>query len=64
MKKGFRLGAVTTADVLDAQRRYFQANTDLKMSRYDYIINRTRLLRVSGTANGHEIGLMNQWLQY
>jgi outer membrane protein len=63
MEKGFRLGAVTTAEVLDAQRNYFQANGDLKLSRYDYIINRSRLLRVSGTANEYEIDLMNQWLQ-
>jgi outer membrane protein len=62
MRKGYQLGAVTIADVLDAQSGRFIARRDLNRSRYDYVINRTRLLRVSGVVNEQELEVMNQWL--
>lgn len=62
MRRGFELGAVTISDVLDAQSNRFLAQRDLDRSRYDYVINRTRLLRISGTVNESELEVMNQWL--
>lgn len=62
MDKGFKLGAVTSADVLDAKRGYFQSLRDRNASRYDYILNRMRLLRISGLASEAELLQMNSWL--
>lgn len=64
MRRGFELGATTISDVLDAQSNRFMAQRDLNRSRYDYVINRTRLLRVSGTVNEQELEVMNQWLAH
>lgn len=62
MRRGFKLGAVTIADLLDAQSDRYLAQRDLNRARYDYIINRTRLLRVAGVVNEQELQAMNQWL--
>ena len=37
---GFQVGTRTSVDVLNAERRVFEARRDLAFSRYDYIINR------------------------
>ncbi len=62
MLKGFTLGAVTSADVLDAQRNVFRTRKDLDQARYGYILNRTRLLKASGMVTPHELEQINQWL--
>ena len=62
MVKGFKLGAVTSADVLDAQRNKFRIRNDLNQARYGYVLNRTRLLKVSGLISQHELEQINQWL--
>ena len=62
MQKGFSLGAVTSADVLDAQRNVFRTRRDLNQARYGYVLNRTRLLKVSGMVTEHELAQINQWL--
>jgi outer membrane protein len=62
MLKGFTLGAVTSADVLDAQRNVFRTRRDLDQARYGYILNRTRLLKASGMVAPHELVQINKWL--
>mgnify|MGYP003384044858 CR=1 FL=1 len=62
MLKGFTLGAVTSADVLDAQRNVFRTRKELDQARYGYILNRTRLLKASGMVTPHELEQINQWL--
>ncbi|MBL4606983.1 MAG: TolC family outer membrane protein [Pseudomonadales bacterium] len=62
MVEGFKLGAVTSADVLDAQRNVFHSRTALNHARYAYVLNRTRLLKVSGLITEQEIEKINQWL--
>ncbi|MBV1927902.1 MAG: TolC family outer membrane protein [Gammaproteobacteria bacterium] len=62
MLKGFTLGAVTSADVLDAQHNVFRTRRDLDQARYGYVLNRTRLLKASGMVTPHELVQMNQWL--
>ena len=62
MEKGFKLGAVTSADVLDAQRNKFRTRNDLNQARYGYVLSRTRLLKVSGLISQYELEQINQWL--
>jgi|AZIJ01.1.fsa_nt_gi outer membrane protein len=62
MLKGFTLGAVTSADVLDAQRNVFRTRRDLDQARYGYVLNRTRLLKASGMVSPHELVQINEWL--
>ena len=62
MRRGFELGAVTIADLLDAQSDRYLTQRDLNRARYDYIVHRTRLLRVAGVVNEQELKILNQWL--
>ena len=62
MLKGFTLGAVTSADVLDAQRNVFRTRRDLDQARYGYVLNRTRLLKASGMVSANELTQINKWL--
>jgi outer membrane protein TolC len=49
-------------DVLNAERRVFEARRDLAFSRYDYIINRLTLKQAAGTLSEADIELINGWL--
>jgi outer membrane protein len=62
MEKGFKLGAVTSVDVLDAQRKEFRALNDLSQAKYGYVMERVRLLKISGLMDKHALVQINQWL--
>jgi outer membrane protein TolC len=49
-------------DVLNAERRVFEARRDLAFSRYDYIVNRLDLKQAAGTLAETDIELVNSWL--
>jgi outer membrane protein len=59
---GFQVGTRTSVDVLNAERRVFEARRDLAFSRYDYIINRLTLKQAAGTLSEADIELVNSWL--
>jgi len=59
---GFQVGTRTSVDVLNAERRVFEARRDLAFSRYDYIINRLALKQAAGTLSEADIELINSWL--
>jgi len=63
MQKGFKYAVVDSSDLFDAQRIFSQANRDLYQSKYEYILNRTKLIHLGGMINHHEIELINQWLE-
>ena len=56
------MGTRTSVDVLNADRRVFEARRDLAVSRYDYIINRLTLKQAAGTLSEDDIELVNSWL--
>ena len=62
MEKGFKLGAVTSVDVLDAQRQEFRALNDLSQAKYGYVMERARLLKISGLMDRPTLVQINQWL--
>lgn len=47
--EGYKAGLNTLLPVLDAQRDLYLAKRDYAQSRYDYLINRLKLLQASGT---------------
>ncbi len=59
---GFQVGTRTSVDVLNAERRVFEARRDLAFSRYDYIINRLILKQAAGTLSEADIEQVNSWL--
>lgn len=59
---GFQVGTRTSVDVLNAERRVFEARRDLAFSRYDYIINRLTLKQAAGTLSEGDIEQINTWL--
>lgn len=59
---GFDVGTRTIVDVLNAERDLLRAIRDLAISRYDYIVNRLRLLRAAGLISADEVRTINEWL--
>jgi len=59
---GFQVGTRTSVDVLNAERRVFEARRDLAFSRYDYIINRLTLKQAAGTLSETDVEQVNSWL--
>ncbi|NCF28321.1 MAG: TolC family outer membrane protein [Gammaproteobacteria bacterium] len=59
---GFQVGTRTSVDVLNAERRLFEARRDLAFSRYDYIVNRLTLKQAAGTLSETDVEQVNSWL--
>jgi outer membrane protein len=62
IEAGFQVGTRTSVDVLNAERRLFEARRDLAFSRYDYIINRLNLKQAAGTLSESDVEQVNSWL--
>lgn len=61
---GFDVGTRTVVEVLNAERDLLRAERDLSLSRYDYILNRLRLLQAAGRITGlREMEAINAWLR-
>jgi outer membrane protein len=63
MESGFKYGAKTTFDVLNAQQGEFQARRDLAQAKYSYIKNKMRFLRAVGLISEENMVEVNNWLQ-
>ena len=58
---GYEVGTRNTVDLLDAQKRLFQAQRDYASSRYEYIISMLRLKASVGTLSPEDlINISNQ----
>ena len=60
---GYEVGTRTTVDVLDARRRLYSAQTNLAISKYDYLKNIIRLKQAAGTLSREDLTQINNWLQ-
>ena len=60
---GYDVGTRTTVDVLDARRRLYSAQTNLAISKYDYLKNIVRLKQAAGTLSKEDLIQINNWLQ-
>jgi len=63
MQEGFRLGVVTSVDVLNALRDQFQAERDLQQARYEHIKNLLFLKREAGTLTAEDMIEVGNWLE-
>ena len=52
---GYKVGTRNTVDLLDAQKRLFQAQRDYASSRYEYIISMLRLKASVGSLNPNDL---------
>ncbi len=59
---GYKVGARTSLDVLNAQQQYFSAKRDLLESRYLYLINTLKLKSATGTLEVSDVEYINQQL--
>lgn len=62
MDKGFKVGAVTTTDVLNAIRQSFSAKRDLQQAKYNYIKHKLSLEKTAGSLDMNDIEQINSWL--
>jgi len=60
---GFEVGTRTTVDVLDAQRRLLDAETNYARSKYDYILGIIQLKQAAGTLSREDLAEINGWLK-
>ena len=60
---GYDVGTRTTVDVLDARKRLYLAQTNLAISKYDYLKNIVRLKQAAGTLSKEDLIQINNWLQ-
>ncbi len=60
---GLRVGIRNTADVLNAQRHYYEAVRDYNKARYDYIIGTLALKQVVGSLTVTDILELDGHLQ-
>ena len=60
---GYEVGTRTTVDVLEARRRLYSAQTNLAISKYDYLKNIVRLKQAAGTLSREDLVQINNWLQ-
>ena len=60
---GYEVGTRTTVDVLEARRRLYSAQTNLAISKYDYLKNIVRLKQAAGTLSREDLIQINNWLQ-
>jgi len=60
---GYDVGTRTTVDVLDARKRLYLAQTNLAISKYDYLKNIVRLKQAAGTLSKEDLTQINNWLQ-
>lgn len=61
IKKGFKAGIRTNADVFDAKREIFKAKRDYLADKYSYTINYLQLKNLTGSLNRDELLNINKW---
>jgi len=61
-RDGYVSGASSSLDVLDAERRLFQAQRQYSQARYDYILNSLRLKLAVGQIQEADLIAINRWL--
>ncbi len=60
---GYEVGTRNVVDVLQSQRVLFNARRDYANSRFDYVVNRMRLLQSAGLLNPGHVEELNRWLE-
>lgn len=61
---GFDVGTRTSVDVLNARRDLFQAQTNFRAARYEYLLNVVRLKQAAGTLTLADLQEINRWLTH
>lgn len=61
--KGYKAGARTPADVLDAQRELFKTKRDYSADRYNYALNYLQIKNIAGLLNKDDLSNINQWFK-
>jgi outer membrane protein len=59
---GYRVGARTAIDTLDAQSVLYGAERDYARARYDYLLNTLRLKQASGQLSAEDLAVLNALL--
>ena len=59
---GYEVGTRTTVDVLEERRRLYSAQTNLAISKYDYLKNIVRLKQAAGILSKEDLIQIDNWL--
>ena len=62
MNRSFELGIADVSQVLDAQQVYSESKRHYQAAKYGYIVNKAKLLEVSGKLNDDTINKISKWL--
>ena len=63
IKKGYKVGTRTNADVLDAQREVFKVHRDYSADKYNYTINYILLKNLTGTLSKEDLSTIDKWFE-
>jgi outer membrane protein len=63
IKKGYKVGTRTNADVLEAQREVYKVHRDYSADKYNYTINYILLKNLTGTLSKDDLSTINQWFE-
>jgi outer membrane protein len=61
IKKGYKIGTRTNADVLDAQREVYKVHRDYSADKYNYTINYILLKNLTGTLSEDDLSTIDKW---
>lgn len=63
IRNGYETGIRDLVNVLDAEKNWYQARSNLHNVRIDYLIDNIELQRVSGELDESHLSLINDWLK-
>ena len=61
IKKGYKIGTRTNADILDAQREVYKVHRDYSADKYNYTINYILLKNLTGTLSEDDLSTIDKW---
>jgi outer membrane protein len=61
-KAGYEVGTRNLVNVLDAQRKVYEAKRNYLSTLYDYVLSSLRLKQSAGTLSATDITQLDQWL--
>ena len=63
IKKGYKVGTRTSADIFSAQREVFKSQRDYSADKYNYTINYLQIKNLTGTLTRDELRMINKWFK-
>ena len=63
-QSGYEVGTRNISDVIDAQKKLYEAQKDYLNARYDFIVNTLKLKQLTGTLGPADLEELNNWISF